>query len=294
MASLTLAMAFWGSSFIAAKIAFAEWSPLWVVSARMLLGSLVFLCAWPWRGQCEYRQGDWKYLAGLTAFQPCLYFLFESTALQYTSASQAGMITALLPLMVAVGASVFLHERVSVLQMSGFAIAVGGTIWLTLAGNADQHAPAPLLGNTLEFLAISCAVGGTLMLKHLADRYSPFVLTAIQCFVGVPFFLALALASAPFPDTVSPTLVGATLYLGLVTSVLAFLLYSYGIRYLPVSQASAFVNLIPLFALVFAAIYPGERLAISQMLAVGIVFAGVAISQWPNRTSAKVQSSVSV
>ena len=279
MASLVLAMLCWGSSFIASKSAFAECPAAWVIFARMLLGSLLFLCTWPLRGKCDYRPGDWKYLAGLTLFQPCLYFLFESSALQYTSASQAGMITALLPLMVAVGACVFFNERVSSTQFAGFALAVSGTIWLTIAGNADQHAPSPLLGNFLEFLAIASAVGGTLMLKHLADRYSPFVLTALQCFAGVPFFLVLALAGAPLPETFPPSLIIATLYLGLISGVAAFILYSYGVRHLPVSQASAFVNLIPLFALSIAAIYLGERLNSQQILAAITVFVGVAISQ---------------
>lgn len=288
MVCLVLAMLFWGSSFIAAKIAFAEWPPLWVIFSRMVLGSAIFLCAWRWRGQFDYRNGDWKYLLGLATCQPCLYFIFESTALQYTSASQAGMITALLPLMVAMGAFAFLRERVSTTQFSGFLIAVAGTIWLTIAGEADQHAPAPLLGNLLEFLAIASAVGGTLMLKRLSDRYSPFLLTALQCFVGMPFFLSLAVIREPVPSNISLTGISAILYLGLVASVGAFMLYSYGIRHLPVSQASAFVNLIPLFSLLIAALFLGERFNSQQLLGAGIIFAGVALSQWRVRPRSAV------
>ncbi len=110
---LVLAMALWGSAFIGLKIAFEELPPLWVIFGRMALGSLVFVLAWRWRGRWEYRRGDWKYLIGLAVCEPCLYFVFEALALERTSASQAGMITALLPLMVAVGAFFVLGERVA-------------------------------------------------------------------------------------------------------------------------------------------------------------------------------------
>ena len=103
LACLILAMALWGSSYVVLKVAFRELPPLWVIFGRMALGSLVFLVAWRWRGRIDYRSGDWKYLLGLAVCEPCLYFLCESFALQYTSAAQAGMITALLPLLVAVG-----------------------------------------------------------------------------------------------------------------------------------------------------------------------------------------------
>eukprot|EP01031_Cornospumella_fuschlensis_P000448 gene448-563_t len=126
VACLVLAMALWGSSFIALKLAFREVAPMWVIFARMALGSLIFLLAWRWRGDCDPRPGDWKYFLGLAACEPCLYFIFEALALQHTSAAQAGMITALLPLLVAVGAYVFLRECITRTTLLGFLLAVVG------------------------------------------------------------------------------------------------------------------------------------------------------------------------
>ncbi len=201
LACLILAMALWGSSYVVLKVAFRELPPLWVIFGRMALGSLVFLVAWRWRGRIDYRSGDWKYLLGLAVCEPCLYFLCESFALQYTSAAQAGMITALLPLLVAVGAWLLLHERIGRMTWIGFGLAVLGSIWLSLAGE-------------------------------------------------------------------------------LVVTVGAYGLYNFGVGRLPASQASGFINLIPVFTLVFAALFLGETLNGPQMLAAGLVFIGVAISQW--------------
>ena len=278
--ALLIAMALWGSSFIALKMAFANLPPLWVIFGRMALGSLVFLAAWRWRGPMNYRRGDWKYLAGLAICEPCLYFVFEALALQNTSASQAGMITALLPLMVAMGAFLFLGERITRMSLAGFLLAVVGVIWLSLGGQVNEHAPAPLLGNFYEFLAMVCAMGYILAVKYLSERYSPFLLTAMQSFVGAAFFLPVALWSAPMPQAVSGQALAAVVYLGVIVTVGAYGLYNFGVSRLPASQASAFINLIPLFTLVFAAVLLGERLTGQQMAGAVVVFIGVALSQW--------------
>ena len=280
LACLVLAMALWGSSFIALKLAFAEWPAMWVIFARMAIGSLIFLAAWRWRGRMDYQAGDWKYLVGLAVCEPCLYFVCESFALQYTSAAQAGMITALLPLLVAVGAFLLLHERIARNTWAGFALAVLGALWLTLAGEPDQHAPQPLLGNFFELLAMVCATGYTLLLKHLSARYSPFILTAMQAFIGTAFFLPLALATSGLPAAPGPTGWIALVYLGSVVTVGAYGLYNFGVSRLPASQATGFINLIPVFTLIFAALLLGEVLSGQQALAAGLVFAGVALSQW--------------
>ena len=102
--SLILAMLLWGSSFIALKLAFQVYDPMVVIFSRMLIASLCLLLILPTIWRFEYRRGDSKYLLLMAICEPCLYFLFEAAALENTSAAQAGMITSLLPLMVALGA----------------------------------------------------------------------------------------------------------------------------------------------------------------------------------------------
>lgn len=291
-ASLVLAMALWGSAFIGLKIAFEEIPPLWVIFGRMLFGSLVFLLAWRWRGSIDYRKGDWAYLLALAVCEPCLYFVFEALALERTSASQAGMITALLPLMVSVGAFLFLRERISRTMIGGFALALIGAVWLSLAGDANEHAPAPLAGNLLEFLAMVCGTGYMLLVKHLANRYSAFLLTAMQAFIGTLFFLPLALWFGPLPADVSLTGWLTVLYLGVVVTVGAYGLYNHGLSRMPASRASGFINLIPVFTLVFAWLLLDERLNATQVMAAGLVFAGVLLSQLRSRPPAPPPSVV--
>lgn len=277
--ALLLAMLLWGSSFIALKVAVNEISPMIVVFMRMAIGSAAFLVVWPWlRHGFVYQAGDWKYLLGMALFEPCLYFIFEAMALKYTSAGQAGMVTAMLPMMVAVAAFFILREQSSWRQWLGFILAVSGVIWMTVTGESDLQAPNAILGNTLEFFAMCAAVGYTLMVKHLTRRYSAFFLTAMQSFIGAVFFLPLALAS-DWPEQVSMSTFGVIVYLGLIVTLGAYGLYNYSLTYLKATVAAGYTNLLPVFTLLFSMLLLGERLTWSQWFAIGLVFLGVLLSQ---------------
>lgn len=282
LAGLTLAMLIWGSSFIALKIAFQAYSPWLVIFARMFIAALCFLPFIHHFRKIKFRRQDIKYLLLMAAFEPCLYFIFEAWALQNTTASQAGMITSMLPLMVAVTAGLWLHERIGKATWFGFSVAIAGAWWLSFSGESSASAPNPLLGNFLEFLAMVCATGYTITLKRLSARYSPLFLTALQAFVGALFFLIPVLLS-DFPILPSEPTLSATLsiiYLGTFVTVGAYGLYNYGVSRIPATQAGSFINLIPVFSVILGFVILGERFTNQQFAAAGLVFCGVLITQW--------------
>ena len=68
---LLIATMLWGSSFIALKIAFAEYSPMWVIFLRMVVASICFLLMWKGLSRFTYQKGDWKLLLLMSAAEPC-------------------------------------------------------------------------------------------------------------------------------------------------------------------------------------------------------------------------------
>ena len=280
-AGLVLAMLLWASSFVALKIAFRRYDPMVVIFGRMVVASLCFAPFIPgFRTTVLSLRRDLRPLLFMALCEPCLYFLFEARALELTTASQAGMITAMLPLMVAVGARIVLGEELSVRTVIGFVIAITGACWLSAAGEPTADSPNPLLGNFLEFLAMVCATGYIICLKRLTAHYSPFFLTAVQAVVGTVFFFPFLF----FPTTVLPVQVHplpalAIVYLGAVVTLGAYALYNYGVSRIPVSRASVFINLIPVFTVLLGAVILGERFSFYQYVASGFVFAGIYLSQ---------------
>jgi len=277
VAALCGASLLWGASFIAMKAAMTAFSPMFIVFARLALGATLMLWLLRKQGGVIPPRRDMAPILFMTLCEPCLYFTFEAKALQYTQAAQAGMITAMLPLMVTAAAAFFLKERMGARSLFGLFLAVVGVVCISLAGKESAGAPNPLLGNFLEFLAMVSAMGYIITAKTLGERHSPLFLTAMQAIMGTIFF-APVLFFVPLPDSFPfmPSL--AVVFLAVGVTFAAFVLYNYGVSKVEASRASVFINLIPVFTLVMAWLFLDERLTPGQYLGVAVVFCGVFLS----------------
>ena len=279
--ALIFAMLLWASSFVALKIAIRFYDPMVVIFGRMIVASAFFLpIAYQFKKTSEWKISDLKWIIVMALFEPCFYFLFEVKAIENTTASQAGMITAILPLLVAIGARFFLKEYLHWQTVAGFVISISGAVWLSMGGIPSLSAPNPSLGNFFEFLAMVCATGYTLILKRLTAFYPPLLLTGIQAVVGSVFYLPfLFLPSTTLPDEFQPIPFIAIIYLGLFITLGAYGLYNYGVSKISAGKASSFINLIPVFAVVLGWLILNEQFTVSQYFASGCVLIGVFISQ---------------
>ena len=284
-AGILLAMVIWASSFVALKLAFRRYDPMVVIFGRMVVASLCFSVFIPrFRSAPRLLKKDLRPLLFMALCEPCLYFMFEAHALELTTASQAGMISAMLPLLVAVAARLVLGEMLATRAVLGFVVAMAGACGLSVGGQATEAAPNPILGNFLEFMAMVCATGYIISLKWLTARYSPFFLTAVQAFVGAVFFFPfLFLPTTVLPSVFDPVPAMAVVYLGAAVTLGAYGLYNYGVSRLAVSHTSAFFNLIPVVTVLLGALILDERFTVYQYFASGLVFIGIYLSQQSSR-----------
>ena len=278
--ALLAAVMLWASSFIVLKIAFQRFDPMVVIFGRMFVASICFLLVFRNLRHIDYQPGDWKLLAFMGICEPGLYFIFEAMALTYTDASQAGMICALLPLMVAFAARMLLNEPLTRRTVVGFGLAIAGAVLLSSVAEATETASHPVLGNFLEFMAMVCACGYMIAFKKLSPRYSPWFLTMIQAFTGSLFYFPLLfLPSTQLPAAFDPVGVTSVLYLGVFVTIGAYGMYNYGMSKIPAGQASSFINLIPVITLALGFVLLGERLNWMQYAASALVIIGVYVSQ---------------
>jgi len=273
-------MFLWASSFIALKLAFVDYHPMVVIAGRMLIASLAFFFLLPRFRNIRVRHQDLKLMAFMALCEPCLYFIFEALALKNTSASQASVITTMLPLLVSVASGLFLAEKFTLQNVIGLGAAMAGAIGLSMGGEINEQAPNPMLGNFYEFLAMVCATAYTIAVKKLTSRYSPLFLTAVQAWVGALFFLPmLLLPQVPVPDTLILTPTIAIIYLGLAVTILAYGAYNYALSAMDAGKASMYINLIPLFTMLLSWILFKESFTLFQYIAGFVIFFGVGLSQ---------------
>lgn len=277
---LSGAVLFWGTSFAATKTALASFSPMAVIWLRMMVASLAFAPFWRRIPKPDYRVSDWRLLALTGLLMPCLYYLFEGHAVLYTTSSQAGVISAIVPLLVAVGAWVFLRERLGVRSVVAIALSLGGVTALSLSGSAQATAPNPVLGNVLEFLAMVCAAGSMLAIKHLSTRYGPWLLTGMQAALGTVFFLpgALQLGSVGL-SSVPPIAWASVVYLGVAVTLGAFGLYNTALSMMASNRAALAINLVPAVAMGAGWLALGETLTPVQLVACAVTVGAVVFGE---------------
>ncbi|WP_022663961.1 DMT family transporter [Desulfospira joergensenii] len=286
--ALLAAVLFWGGSFVAMRVSVKVLHPQAVMFCRMAIACLAML---PFAGRLKpdkYLRGDLKLLLPMVLLQPCLYFLFESNALKLTTSSQAGVISASVPLLVGIGAWLFLSESISRRTIAGLIISVAGVALLTLLGEGSHPGDNPFWGNILEFLGMGCAAGSMVIVKQLSSRYNPWTLSGMQFLAGVLFFSPgighlMACPRAVFTGNLLLSLG----FLGLFASLGAFGLYNWAMSRIPAARASVFINLVPVAAVIFGWTILGETLSLGQSGAAVMVAAGVIISQRTPKTKAR-------
>ena len=274
--SILGAVFLWGSSFSAMRTILQDLNPFAAMFCRLFIAFIFIL---PISGKMipkSYQKGDWKFLLPMVLFQPCLYFLFESKALMFTTSSQAGIISACLPLMVAVAAWFFLAEKINTRTIIGLLLSIFGVVLLTVFQSEQANAPHPILGNLLEVCAMVSACANMILVKKLSVRYDTWSLTGMQICAGTLFFLpGIRYITIVDPSIWTLKLVSLLFYLGVFVSFFSFGLYNWGISKIEASRASIFINLIPVTAILLGWLLLGEILNPLQILATFIIISGV-------------------
>ncbi|MCR1829101.1 DMT family transporter [Ectopseudomonas oleovorans] len=280
------AMALWGSAFIAIKIALNDIPPFALIFLRLILGSVFFLAFWRVSFREVVASKDRWLLLLMSIFEPCLYFLFETKALMYTTASQAGVVFAFLPILILVFSYILHREKPSFAQVIGGVIAVIGVVILCLSGSPSADASSPAFGNFLELLAMASAAVYTVLLKRLSGTYSPFFLAAVQSFTGAIFFLPFGIYDFAQGVTIGATSAIAVIYLGLIVTAGAYTLFNVGISKTSVAQGAMYFNLVPIFTIIFSMAFLGETISLAQLASMALVVLGVLLGLAPSRQRA--------
>ncbi|MFC7027544.1 DMT family transporter [Halomicroarcula sp. GCM10025710] len=260
-----LAAILWGGMYVVSKWGFSEIPPLTLAFLRIVLGAAVlYLVVRLTTPNRSFARREWRRFAALAVWlTAALSTQFVGTDL--TNASQGSLLTILTPVfMVALGVSA-LGERLTGGKVAGIGLASVGTL-VVLLGQYDVRAltggnglgAALLLFSAFSFAAFS------VFAKPLIERYSALETATYATVLSVPLFGALVPVE-PYlrPDalaSVSMTLpvVGAVLYLGLLSTAAAWYCWYKGMEYADASTVAVYFFAQPVVGIVLGAALLGE------------------------------------
>jgi drug/metabolite transporter (DMT)-like permease len=267
----------WGLTFVPTKIAIAEMGPFTLAALRFCLALAVLLPVASRSGltPAQLRRLPWLTLAALGLTGVTLYFGLQNLGLARTSATEAGLISGCVPAVTAAMSAVVLRERLPVTRIIGIIGSVAGVAVMVLASSPASG--GSLEGDLLMLAGALAWAAYTLLNKGSGGKLPESVLLASTMAFGLLFLTppaAYELATAAFgPVSAEGWL--SLLFLGLAGSAAAFFCWNAALRHLDASEASTYINLVPLVTVLSAALMLGERPTTSQVVGGGLVIAGV-------------------
>ncbi len=277
--SITIAVILYGTTLTSAKICLQYYSTPQLMSLRLLVSSIIFL---PFiflvYKNIKIEKKDIKLILLMIICEPCLYFIFETNALKYTTSGQAGIVNSLEPVFLVLASRIILKEKFVKIVYLGLFVSIIGSILLSLSSDVSELAPNPLLGNFLELIAIILTDTCVITTKYLMDKYPPFFLAGISIIGGLIFFVIMNIIEGGNFQIVLNSSIFLIIYLGILT-VIAYALYNFAICTLPASKFSPFLFVLPVAAVFFGWFFLGETFNLKQFISCLLVFAGICICQ---------------
>ena len=291
LAALVASVIF-GMSFMFSKLALAVAQPsvllafrFTVAVAAMTLVIAVNALAGGLRGRMLFAFNLYHKPVGrlvlLGLVQPVAYFIFENYGILYTSSAVAGTIIAAVPVCCILMDVLVLHERVTVKQVLCALGAVGG-VALISAGGAVMISALGLLFLLLTMLSDTVYYG----VSHSAARqFTPFEMTYVMFLVGMVVFVPVALLQAGGPTSpliLQPAQSGdfwlAVVYLGILSSGVAYGLLNFANSHLTVTETSLFSNVTTVVSVLAGVVLLKETFSLWQALGVVLILVCVFVA----------------
>lgn len=272
-----------GLSFIFSKAALAITDPLTLLSFRFLT-AFVIMSVLVLAGviKLNYRNKPILGLVFLGIIEPVLYFIFETYGIKYSSASMAGLMIALIPILVAILGNYFLREKPSIIQMFFIALSVAGVAFIVVMNNSGGKNSSSI-GILILLGAVTCAAAYNIYSRSLSTRFTPMELTYFMMGVGAIFFNFMSIISHAingnlnnyFSILLNRNFIIAILYLGILSSVIAFYLTNFALSKIEASRSAIFSNLSTIVSIVGGVVFLKEHFYFYHIIGSIMILIGV-------------------
>jgi drug/metabolite transporter (DMT)-like permease len=264
-AACALASCFWGCGFFFGKIALAEMSSAFMVLYRFLF-ALVPLLPLLVLHRPRFSRREWGLLAMASFLGVPLQFLVQFYGLSLTTVSHASLMIGTMPVVLALGATIFAGERLDAIGWIAMGVSTTGAALIALSGRSHGAGGAAggssLEGDLLVVLSCLIALVWVLLNKRLMQGHSHLTVTAYGIALGTVMLAPWVLLGHGLPPVaqVSWRAWGALAASGVLCTAATTLLWNWGMTQVPASQAGVLLNMEPLMGSLLGVFVLGERL----------------------------------
>jgi drug/metabolite transporter (DMT)-like permease len=265
-ASCALASSLWGCGFLFATLALAP---------------LLFT------HRPTFSRRDWGTLLICAFLGIPLQFLIQFTGLSLTTVSHASLMVGTMPVLLAVAATLFAHERMDAIGWFALVVSTIGAALIALGARHARGINSPTLaGDLLVVLSLVIALGWVLLNKHLVASHSAIVVTAYGTTAGTLMLLICVPAIYGLPPIHHISLRAwlALAASGFLCTASTTLLWNWGMTQVPASQAGVLLNMEPLIGSILGVLILHETLGPSARLGGALILAAAVIITTRSRT----------
>jgi drug/metabolite transporter (DMT)-like permease len=277
---LALAPLFWACNWIVGRGLAGDIPPMAMTFFRWLFAlAMLAPFAWPHvRREWPLVKARWKTMLVLGAIGVGTHNALAYLGLNYTTAMNGVILNSFIPVMIIAFTWLFLGERLSAVQLVGVGVSLIGVLTILSRGSFDVLTAFRLNGGDL-LVILSMAMWSS---YTIALRWRPpglhmltflFALIVVGLLCVLPFFLVEFAIGRRM--VVTPTNVAALAAVALFSSLLAYIFWNRGVEQVGASVAGLFVHLMPVFGVVLAWIFLGERLALFHVAGIALILTGI-------------------
>lgn len=216
---------------------------------------------------------------GITLFSVGLFY-----GIKLSTAINGALLTNTQPIFTAILGPILIAEALSKKKILGVAVGITGMILVVTNGNFTtfEMEGTAIIGNLLLLGASLVLSLYSMLIKKYVMKYGSIIPTWISMLSGTFFILIINIFRSQSPVqllALPPLSIALVLYLGIIGTSLTYLIFNKALIHMPVTTATSYKLLIPVFGLLFAVIFLGEQPGIATLIGIFVVVSSVYIIQ---------------
>ncbi|OBZ16466.1 DMT family transporter [Bacillus sp. FJAT-26390] len=273
---LSIAASIWGGMYVVVKVVVDVVPPLELVWFRYVIALVALLIIGVATKQSwRVAKRDWLLISLIGLIGNTISIVSQEVGTMLSSAQMGAIITSTTPAFMVVFARILLKEKLTLKKAISILLATAGVC--IIVGNAHIDSTNQLGGASLLLAALTWSLMSVLV-KRVPGQYSQIVVTSYAILVAIvlltPFTVG-RLAELDFQAMLQPSVWSGLLYLGVVSTACAFLLWNRGLHMLNASSGGLFFFFQPIVGTFLGWLLLGEQIGLSFWLGTLFIFIGV-------------------